>query len=606
MCGICGIINFDGQRVEPNRIKTMMERMKHRGPDDEGVFTDQNYGLGFVRLSVIDLTENGHQPMMDSSGRFVILHNGEIYNYKSLKEELKSKGYRFRSNTDSEVILYSYIEWGKECPEKFNGMWAFVIYDKKKKDIFISRDRYGIKPLYYFLNKDKFIFASEIPPILSIMKGKPSPDRLVIYDYLTFSRTDQNENTFFSGIKKLEPGCNIEIQNNHIKINKWYELSDHLGKPFENPDEFRDIFRSAVALRLQSDVPVGVCLSGGLDSSSITSVLIKDFQKNDLNTFSAIYGKGDRGDESEFMLEYEKTLKNMHFTFPTADTLFADMSNFMQAHAEPTPSAASYAQYKVMESAKNSIVVTLDGQGADEQLAGYHYYFGYYFKGMLRNIQWFKLVMEIYYYIKIHKSTYALKLFIYYILPTVIRNNFQNKFLMKRDFVKVYAKKSTLGRELSDPKDLKQSLITHFEKKLAILLKWEDRNSMYHSLESRVPFLDYRLVEGTLSMPDSDLLNKGMTKVILRQAMKGILPEKIRNRQDKMGFDTPQDEWFRQPVFIKYINEMLNSGEFRDLNIIDHNKAIDIFRKHSDGKQNYAKEIWKWINLDLWFKEFIY
>ena len=332
MCGICGIINFSTIPVQKLSLETMMKRMKHRGPDDEGIFIDKNLGLGFVRLSIIDLSENGHQPMIDDSERYVIVHNGEVYNYNELKSELVKKGYRFKSNTDSEVILNSYIEWGPACQEKFNGMWAFTIYDKKTNEIFISRDRYGIKPFYYFLNKDKFIFASEIPPILKILKKKPDPNLQAVFDYMAFNRTDQNEDTFFSGIKKLEPGCSISIKDNKLKIHEWYDLRSNIKEPFANALDFREVFKSAVGLRLQSDVPLGVCLSGGLDSSSITSTLLKDFSLSDLKTFSAIYEKNQNCDESEYIYEYKDVLKNMHFTTPSAETLINDLSDFLKAH----------------------------------------------------------------------------------------------------------------------------------------------------------------------------------------------------------------------------------------------------------------------------------
>ncbi|MCK5005044.1 MAG: asparagine synthetase B, partial [Candidatus Aminicenantes bacterium] len=425
-----------------------------------------------------------------------------------------------------------------------------------------------------------------------------------VFDYMAFSRTDQDENTFFSGIKKLEPGCSISIKDNKLKIHEWYDLRSNIKEPFANALDFREVFKSAVGLRLQSDVPLGVCLSGGLDSSSITSTLLKDFSLSDLKTFSAIYEKNQNCDESEYIYEYKDVLKNMHFTTPSAETLINDLSDFLKAHGEPTPSAASYAQYRVMKSAKGKIVVTLDGQGADEQLAGYHFYFSFFFKGLLREFRLFKLFSEIYHYLNIHRSIHSLKIFLYHILPEKFRTGTKEKGYLTKTFSDAFFKTSIVER-LYDSKNLNESLINHFEKKLAIILKWEDRNSMWHSLESRVPFLDHRIVEKTLSLPGASLINNGMTKVILRESMKGLLPEKIRLRQDKIGFGTPQDEWFRQPAFQKYIWEMLNSEEFKNRNIIDCKKAKSIYQKHLDHKQNFADEIWKWINLDLWFKEYI-
>ena len=403
MCGICGIIRFDNSPVEEAPIRKMMSIMKHRGPDDEGVFIENNLGLGFVRLSIIDLTRAGHQPMLSKDGRYVLIFNGEIFNYVELREELQKKGVVFQTQTDSEVLLSAYVFWGEECMFRFNGMWAFVIYDRFEKKIFGARDRFGVKPFYILQTTDFFAFASEIPPLLSLLYHKPKPDYQSIFDYLIFNRTDQTERTFFEEIKKLQHGYSISlsiqssISNHQSSVKKWYNLREQIAstRGFSDPQEYRELFSSAVKLRLRSDVPVGVCLSGGLDSSSIVSILLKDYNKTDLNTFSAVYGKGQVGDETEFINEYKSDLKNMYFVTPSAETLQSDLTCFIRAHAEPIPSTSPYAQFKVMELAKGKVVVTLDGQGADEELAGYHYFFGYYFKDLLKQWRGGKLTTEI-------------------------------------------------------------------------------------------------------------------------------------------------------------------------------------------------------------------
>lgn len=607
MCGICGIVNLKSGSVREKSLTIMMRQMKHRGPDDQGTMIDGDTGLGFVRLSILDLSSKGNQPMADPAGRFFIVHNGEVYNYIELRGELVQKGYCFRTNTDTEVVLYSYMEWGESCLEKFNGMWASVIYDKKTKNIFISRDRYGIKPFYYYLDENCFIFASEIPPILKLLQSRPGPDHQSIFDYLVFNRTDQTDQTFFRAIKKLPHGHAISIVDGQIKPKKWYDLKSRLDRSFENAGEFKSVFQSAVGLRLRSDVPVGVCLSGGLDSSSIVSVLLDSYQKNDLHTFSAVYGKGARGDESEYIREYRDLLKNMHFIRPSADTLFADMPDFVRAQGEPIPSTAPYAQFKVMELARENVVVTLDGQGADEQLAGYHYFFGFFFKDLLRRFRLGKLGSEIYHYLSNHKSLFGIKTLLYLLLPANLKTRARvaEKNYMNRDFVREYQNSNRIAENLYGSRTLRDSLIDHFEFKLEHLLKWEDRNSMWFSLESRVPFLDHRLVEKTLSANGQDAIQKGRTKFILRESMKGILPEKIRNRCDKIGFETPEDDWFRQPQFKSHIHDLLRSGVFKNRGIINTEKAEALFSDHLNRKKNISKEIWKWIHLDLWFREFI-
>jgi asparagine synthase (glutamine-hydrolysing) len=613
MCGICGIVNFTNDLVAEENVRTMMQKLKHRGPDDEGSFFDGNVGLGFLRLSILDLSPAGHQPMFDESARFLIMHNGEVYNYIELREELKKKGHTFKSNTDTEVILKSYIEWGEECLHKFNGMWAFVIYDRDKRELFCARDRFGIKPFYYFLDDEKLIFASERPAILSILENKPTANNQVIFDYLVFNRTDQNEQTFFKEIKKLQHAHILTISlNNEISkpvIKRWYDLRNTVrnAEGFSNPGAYREIFSSAVGLRLRSDVPVGVCLSGGLDSSSIVSVLLKDHKFEDVNTFSAVYGKGRRGDESEYIDEFNSLIRNMHFTYPDSDTLYNDIDRFLTAHAEPIPSTYPYAQFKVMELAKDHVVVTLDGQGADEELAGYHYFFGFLLKDLFKSGRFMKFLAESSHYVVNHKSAYGLKTFLYFMLPQSLktRSRVSERGYLCDEFAAAYSMNNTIAGELYNSGSLNDALLDHFEYKLEHLLKWEDRNSMWFSLESRVPFLDYRLVEKTLASRADMKIKNGSTKHILREAMNGTLPERIKNRKDKIGFITPEDEWFRQDKFKVLITDILESDMLKNRAIIDPPKAKALYQGHINQQKQKSKDIWKWINLELWFRKFI-
>ena len=516
MCGISGIVRFDSKEVNEKPLLDMMKAMKHRGPDDQGVFINKNVGLGFVRLSILDLTNVGHQPMCDTKERYYIVFNGEIYNYIELREELKTLNYSFKSNTDTEVLLYSYIEWGESCLDKLNGMFAFVIYDKDTDNLFGARDRYGVKPFYYYKDDSLFVFASDIPPILDTKFIAASANEQVIFDYLAFNRTDQTEETFFKDIFKLQHGHCFTIQNNVFQIKKWYNLKEQVKEaiPFKDEHEYRKSFSDAVGLRLRSDVPVGVCLSGGLDSSAITSILLKDYDKKDINTFSAIYSRGDYGDETEFIDEYNEELKNMHFTKPSAKSLLEDLNDFIKIHSEPIPSLSPYAQYKVMQKAKGKVVVTLDGQGADEQLAGYHYFFGFYFKDLLLQGNINMLCKELIAYKKCHHSIYGYKTFIYFLLPKKLRSNIRinkNSYLDKK-FISKYIDSNEVSGNIYGSSSLNDALLDHFEYKLEHLLKWSDRNSMAHSSESRTPFLDYRLVERTLATANSEKIKDGTTK----------------------------------------------------------------------------------------------
>jgi asparagine synthase (glutamine-hydrolysing) len=609
MCGICGIINFNNELVEERNIRQMMQKIKHRGPDDEGIFIDHKVGLGFVRLSIIDLSPAGNQPMFSDDGRYIIVFNGEIFNYIELKRELINLGYSFKTKTDTEVLLTSYIHWGKGCLDHFNGMWSFIIYDQVEKSIFGSRDRHGIKPFYYLKTDNFFAFASEPIPLLSLLNHKPNPDYNSIFDFLAYNRTDQNENTFFAEIKKLQHSYCFTIKGDQLAFEKWYNLRDQLSesKGFKDFKEFNQLFSSAVGIRLRSDVPVGVCLSGGLDSSSIVSNLLLDHKVSNLNTFSAVYNKGQLGDETEFIQEYEPLISNMFFTSPDAKSFLADYMYFIKAHGEPMPSTSPYAQYKVMELAGKKVVVTLDGQGADEEMAGYHYFFGVFFKDLLKHLRFGKLSTEMFYYLVKHKSLFGIKTFLFFLLPNQFRSLSQvgHKGYLKRNFVKQYKNETSIAKDIYGSPNLKESLIDHFEFKLEHLLKWEDRNSMRFSIEARVPFLDYRLVERVLSTSTDMIIKEGMTKHLLRESMKGILPEKIRLRVDKIGFETPQDEWFCEPEWRTVIWDVLNSKTFEERNIIDPQKAKEQYRNHLSGKIKVSNEIWKWLNLELWFREFI-
>ncbi len=606
MCGIVGDINLNNQAIDKKDIQKMMKKIEHRGPDDSGVFIEDSVGLGFVRLSIIDISMGGHQPMISSNNRFVIIFNGEVYNYIELREELKKRGYRFRSNSDTEVVLNSYQEWGEGCLDRFNGMWAFVIYDRERREIFGARDRFGIKPFYYYRDSNRFLFASEIKALREVIDSRNlSLNEQAIFDYLLFNRTDYGDRTFYSEIYKVPHGHYFKIDSKQeFKLHKWYDLSSNCNRGNIDSEKYFELLTSSIKLRMRSDVPVGVCLSGGLDSSTIVSIISKRLNIEDINSFSAVYGKGKKGDESEFIDEMSLFLKNMHYTTPTAQSLFNDIDDMVKLLDEPVPTTSIYAQYKVMELAKKYVTVTLDGQGADEQLAGYPYFYGFYFKELLTTLSLRTLFIEILYYMKLHKSLYAIKTLIFFLLPNRLKLNLKGKNIsyIQSDFFKSHNGKNTLTDELYSAKSLREALIKHFEYKLEHLLKWEDLNSMRFSIESRVPFLDYRVVEQTLSLRDDNYIRKGVTKYILRESIKSIVPEKIRTRYDKVGFSTPEADWFRESFFRDMIFDILENPAMNFKKYIDTNRAKSLYLQHLNRKGDYSRDIWKWINLNLWLE----
>ena len=607
MCGICGQYNFDLSQVSVSVITKMAKKIKHRGPDDDGIYINDSMGFGFVRLSIIDLTPGGHQPMQDETGRYIMVFNGEIYNYIELKEDLRSKGQNFRTNSDAEVLLKSYIAWGEDCLNKLNGMFAFAIYDNVNRKMFGARDRFGEKPFYYVLNESFFRFSSEISSLCEVTNKKYTANYQSIFDYLVFNRTDHSEDTFFSEIKKLKHGYSFTIEKSVFKTKRWYNLKNSLQEPFSTPLEYKEQLTSSIKLRLRSDVPVGVCLSGGLDSSTITSLMLNELTLNPLKTFSSVYKNGEKCDESRFLEKYKKKNTDMSFSIPTAETFYHDLVSFLNAHNEPISSTSPYAQYKLMESAKGNVGVIIDGQGADEQLAGYHYFYGILFKNLLLSGKLIELSNEIFQYWMNHKSIYGYKTFAYFLLSKDERTRIKTAEIkyLNPDFLNTYLKFSKISNNIYSSKSLNEALLDHFEYKLEHLLKWSDKNSMWFSLENRSPFLDHQLVERTLVSPYNIKIKNGSTKYILRESIKGIIPEEIRVRKDKIGFCTPEDEWFRNDKFEFLIKEIILSNSFKERDIIDPKVAWSLYLKHLDKKINISRDIWKLINLELWFRQYI-
>lgn len=621
MCGIVGVIRFDEKPVEKKLITSMMQVIKHRGPDDEGVFIDGHVGLGHVRLSILDLSSAGKQPMTDPTGRYTIIQNGESYNYIELREELKALGYKFTTQTDTEVLLYGYIAWGESVLDKLNGMFALAIYDKEKQTLFIARDRFGVKPLYYHVGDGQLIFASEIPAILKALPGKPKANENAIFDYLVFNRTDQTEETFFADIFKLQHGCAItlDLKQSYTKetlpIRKWYNLADKVRdcksqisnlSVEEAKAKYMELFKHAIELRLRSDVPWGVCLSGGLDSSAITSTIVNEMQIPDVHSFSAVYEKGCWADESPFIDEFKGIVPNMHYIHPDAERLYAHLDDYVRIQGEPTPTTSPYALYCVLDEASKYVKVILDGQGSDEAIAGYEYIPGLYYKSLFTHFKWCRLAKEIVQYAKLHKSWRHVKFMVFFLLPSKMRTKVR---VMQRGYINPEFVAKHQGGVIADKlygtNTMEEMLIAHFEYKLEHLTKWGDRDTMAFGVEGRSPFLDKELVEYSIALKDELKIKGGYTKFILREVMKGIMPEKVRLRVDKKGFAIPQDEWFRTEKFQKLVNDILSSESFAKRGYFKQEEANKLYQRHLTGEINISKDIWKWINLELWFREYI-
>lgn len=613
---MCGIAGFNWNNKE--QITKMNHSLMHRGPDDEGVFMDEQVSLGHRRLSILDLSRQGHQPMFNDDKTMVIIFNGEVYNYKEIREELIALGCSsFNSASDTEVLLKAYQEWGEDCLSRFNGMFAFCIYDILSKKLFLARDRLGVKPLYYFYENGKLIFASEIKAILCHGMVRKPNDKLV-YDYLMYNIVDHTDETFFQGIMKLPKAhyAFFDLEAKELKVKQYWNLLDYAAETAESDLDYEDaakrfesLFKDSVQIRLRSDVPVGSCFSGGLDSSSIISVVRRLLPKTEnISTFSAVYPGFER-DESYYIdrqvdhlgIKNEKIL-------PTADSLRDDIYNYVYRQEEPTRSTSQYAQYCVMKLAhKSGCKVLLDGQGSDEMLAGYNYFFGYYFYELLRGFNLITLIRECMALGNASGSNVVFKSTAFQLLPDFIKKAYFNKRspFLNPVFMKKWKNKSEYLSKVVEKGGLKDALNAHVLYKLEELLKWEDRNSMAFSIETRMPFLDYRLVQFSLSLPVSYLIRDGKTKAILREAMKDYVDREILARTDKIGFETPEDEWLRERSLCKFVEGIITSKSFKSRAYFQAERVEQEFHAHIDRKKNVGLKIWQCVFLELWLREFI-
>lgn len=614
MCGVSGVIRFDKKIVDKQKLQSMMQSIKHRGTKGEGTFLANNVGLGFVSLNAFSSTEAEYQPMTDSSGQYTIIKDGNVYNHQELRDELQQMGYEFQSSVDAEIILNGYKAWGEKVLDKINGTFAIAIYDKENQILFLARDRFGVKPLYYCVMDKEMLFASEIPALLAAMPAKPTANENAIFDYLVFNRTDQTEQTFFNGIYKLQHGCcmTLDCQQIYTKtslpITKWYDLVQLVqGQTIKgDKDEYMRHLSQAIKLRLDCHVPWGVGLSGGLDSSAITSTVINVFKEPNVHSFSAVFGKDSSADESQFIDYFNGIVQNMHYVHPTADMLYENIDNYVNIQAEPVTSTTQFVNYCVMQEAQKYVKIILDGQGADEALAGYEYIPGLYYKTLLTHFKWITLAKELVRYARLHRSMRHIKYMLFFMLPSNLRTKVRvaQRAYMNPDFV-VRHQGSVIADKFYGANTMQEMLIGHFEYKLEHLLKWGDRVATAFSMDSRQPFLDKDLVEYSLKIEDGAKIYNGYTKYILREVMQGVMPEPVRIRVDKKGFTVPENQWFCTEKFQIFIMNIFQSDSFSQRGFIRPDKAIALYQKHLKGEVDIATDIWKLINLELWFRKFI-
>lgn len=665
MCGITGYVSFKAVLLNALAVIGMTDALEHRGPDDEGylmanfrtaaasavggkrtdpacvgkqfihspreILCDAKLSsrpfdvmLGHRRLSILDLSPLGHQPLCNEDGSVWITHNGEIYNYLELRGGLEDR-HKFISHTDTEVILHAYEEWGTDCVKRFNGMWAFSILDLKKKVLFISRDRTGIKPLYYYRDNERFLFASEIRPLLKVIPREVNDG--AVWDYLVLRTNQHFSETFYRNIHELEPAHNLVINAGaEMKISRYWTpvFNPDLGKyddatSVKIGEELHARIENAIRLRLRSDVPLGSCLSGGLDSSAIVSTVnrlirseagilsVGDKQK----TFTASFS--DPGcDERKFI---DLLMRNMdvaqHHIFPTGEGLEKEIDKLIEVQEEPFNSTSIYAQFKVMEAARDhGVKVLLDGQGGDELFAGYTSYKFVYLVNLMRFLRLADYMKE---WGSIRSNGAWSAGYQFFAFAREWSKNFPaglQRFLwtktrkdlefVHRDFLSGHKERTEMWIDkMAAPslgKRLYEDVLGH---NLKGLLRYEDKNSMHFSIEARTPFADdIELIEYFLLIPSCYKVHGGFGKYSFRKAMDGRLPDEVTWRRDKMGFNTPERQWVRGLIKRRKCDLSGNTP------YLDGKRFMFALNQEENNESGGGETspCWRGINLMLWLK----
>lgn len=650
MCGIAGILDGGGH-ADLGRLHRMSELLRHRGPDDEGmvlvdpssgawfthggadtppdVFTadlsyspgrrrgDPNasrYRLGLVhrRLSIVDLKPTGHQPQCDADGRFWITYNGEVYNHVELRAELQSLGDRFTSTSDTEVILAAYRRWGPDSLRRLNGMFAFAIWDGAERQLFCARDRLGVKPLYYQYDGTRFAFASEPKALVLTQRHRVSPRPAAIHDLLALDWVDHEAHTFFEGLWQLPAGHWLRVGDGGLRIERWWTLDPERrasGTPEDWTREFARLFDDAVRLRMRADVEVGSCLSGGLDSSAVVTTAARGAGRP-LHAFTCAYDEGPAFDERPYVRAVaEATGATSHVVVPDGADFWTVFDRIASQQDEPTAGPGLFSQWKVMELAHGQrLKVLLDGQGGDETLAGYFRYLPTRLRDLLAagDLRGFSAlwgtVSD-----RLGLATTLLHTFEPW-LPAPLVAGMRARFGQGKDLVVSRALRAAGDRPARPAPAARSALwrqlaFDTLQRQLPSLLRYEDRNSMAFSIETRLPFLDYRLVEFAFSLPDEQKLEGSTSKAILRRALADRLPRSVRERRDKMGFETPTDTWLRGRLANDVRRRLARPGPFQSW--VDRDRLSAQLEDYLAGRRDIGLQVWRWLSLEAWSQRYV-
>jgi len=645
MCGIAGLWQTDGTAVDSRVIQAMTDTLAHRGPDGQGIHVAGDLAFGHRRLAILDLSDAGHQPMAYAGGRYWITYNGEVYNFLELQQELEQHGHSFRSSSDTEVILAAYAHWGPDCLKRFNGMWGLAIWDAQEQSLFLARDRFGIKPLFYILERDRLAFASEWKALLCL------PGFVRRVDWSTFVSALQDPymqegvpECLLHGIRRLLPGHYLLARRDDVRICRWWNTLNHLTETPSHletqAEQFRALFEDACRVRMRSDVPIGTSLSGGLDSSSVVCMLANlacrgragearraaDWQRAFVATFPET-----PVDEREYAdLVVQQTGVTPIYLTPTAQDFTSRIDDVVY-HNESLEAGPLLQLWTLYQSQRCSgVVVTLDGHGGDELLGGYasHVEHALYDAGRLTR----------------SPATYLEMLGAYRALFRTSKGSMQPGRSISQlaretsgwlELAGRWKKRSGLSRSpaqaLASPRSwlrpeaqqlaratepphiwpgqgrLGFALYREFHQTmLPAILSNYDRMSMAHGVEVRMPFLDWRLVTFAFSLPPSSKVGRGYTKLVLREAMRGLLPERVRLRRDKLGFTPPLADWFNGPLR-PWLADTLASSDFTGSGVWDGaaiRESLDEKLKDGTARWNDLSRAWPFIQATLWLRLF--
>jgi asparagine synthase (glutamine-hydrolysing) len=624
MCGIFGLFTLTPLADLQRRLATTSLVLRHRGPNDSGLECTAISGgilaLGQTRLSIIDLSQAGHQPMYSGDGRFVIVYNGEIYNYRELRNELVALGRQFRSDSDTEVLIACWATWGERCLERLRGMFAMVIFDAVNNDLTMVRDAFGIKPLYYQIDSDGIYFASEIPALLRLLPSTPKLNQNTAMQYLSRGAYDHTDQTFYSGILQLKPGHQIKIEIPHVKQQTprrwwWPKIQERSDQTLDDAaDQVREMFLSNVRLHLRSDVPIGVALSGGVDSSAVVCAMRHIEPTIPIHTFSYVARDSPINEEkwADIINSYVGAVSHKIVVSPRE--LVVDLDDLIRTQGEPFGGTSIYAQYKVFKLAHdNGVTVTLDGQGADELLAGYRGYPMPRLRSLLERRQYGKVLQFMVQWAKWpgrslnEISRMCVGLLLPPSLEKILRKQLSREIVLPewlnaKEFFENISSPSGHCDELSEDGSNGRRLMETLRRTLAgdglsALLRHGDRNSMRWSIESRVPFLTTDLAEYLLALPEDFLISQaGETKHVFRRAMRGIVPDSILDRRDKIGFSTPEPTWFKElrPTALGWLEALDH------IPMINAEKARSVIKSAGRANSPFSSQEWRLLNYCRW------